>query len=287
MNVILAIVIVLIALLSGTAQAASEPAKSAEVRLTTYVVKKGDTLTAITAKKFPKATVAAVAKHNGIADPDLIYPGTVLSFPADSSASAKTATETKVVSKQSETEARVRAPLNAEFRPSEKNTVKTICNAAPIITRLDYPHEVRRQLEALTSARAATPTGLPFRGVVTHGGNEYHLLLDEHCIATKIVDRPNIVAGTEHTHRTHENTAALTPRPGVESATSNTGLMGRFTTDAELEVFLARIKNELQAIMGPGEDVSSLVIPLALAVLHKGETGEAVSTLLKKSGGNR
>lgn len=284
MNIILAVLIALIALLSGTAQAASEESASAEVRLTTYVVKKGDTLTAITAKKFPKATVAAVAKQNNIANPDLIYPGTVLSFPADNSAAADTAAEMNVVTKRNVAEARVRIPVLAEFPLSEKSTAKTVCNAAPIIARLDYPHEVKRQLEALTSQHSNTKNGSPFRGVVMHGDNEFHLLLDEHCIATKIVDRPNTVSGTEHTH---ENTAALTPRQRVPSATSDTtGLMSRFN-DAEMEVFLARIKNELQTIMGPGEDVSPLVIPIALAVLHKGETGEAISLLLKKPGGNR
>lgn len=278
MKILLTICIALMTLFCGTAAAAPQEDGRSTM---THVVKKGETLSAIV-KKFPKATVAALAKQNNIADPDLIYPGTVLTFSRTDNAalsvsSHKVSAGPARIDTQKHVMQRVATPV------SQKHTVKSTCNAAPIISRLDYPVPVNKQLEALMTAHTAAQKGFPFRGVVSHGGNEYHLLLDEHCIVTKIIDRPNSIAGTD---RTQENTAALTPRPGVTIAKGGTGAMGHLS-DAEMGVFLARIKNELQTIMGPGEDVSSLVIPLALAVLHRGETGEAVLSWLKKTGEKR
>jgi LysM repeat protein len=62
--------------------------KPTSQKITTYTVKKGDTLWAI-AKKY-STTVSALAKLNGIENPDLIYPGQKLKISGDTAKQSST-----------------------------------------------------------------------------------------------------------------------------------------------------------------------------------------------------
>jgi len=249
---------------------------------TTYVVKKGDTLTAI-AKRFPGNTVSGIAKANAIANPDRIYPGRVLSFsentPAVNTASSQTNAAAAVMAPQ------VRTAVAQHHRTTAKNGAGIACDMTPIISRLAFPPRVSEEFAQMLVAHTNTQERLPFSGVVVHDGADHHLSIDDRCVATKIVDRQRTHSQKliQATDRTQENTAALTPRQSVDLARSSTVHMNQGSlTDTELERFLAQVRKELQEIMGEAEDVTPLVMPLALTLLQKAGAGEATKTWLKK-----
>lgn len=247
---------------------------------TTYVVKKGDTLTAI-AKRFPGNTVSGIAKANAIANPDRIYPGRVLSFTEDTPAVNTASSQTKAVAAQVAPHVRAALPQ----RMSAQKKMNIACDMTPIISRLAFPPRVGEEFAKMLVAHTDTPERLPFSGVVVHDGADHHLSIDDRCVATKIVDhqRTHSQKLIQATDRTQENTVALTPRQSVDLARSSTVHMNQGSlTDTELERFLAQVRKELQEIMGETEDVTPLVMPLALTLLRKAEAGEATKTWLKK-----
>lgn len=133
-------------------------------------------------------------------------------------------------------------------------------------------------------ARVDAKKGFPFSATVAHNGADYHLLFEGRCIATKLVDLRGVTLGEAAQDPTpHENTAALTPRQRVEIVTKDTEPREKARlTDTAFAQFLAQIKKELQEIMGPDEDVTPLVVLLALAILRKTETDEAALSLFEK-----
>lgn len=284
MNVFLTIFAAFITLLFGTAEAKSiDRPLSVPIAVSsaTYVIKRGDTLTAIT-KKFPGTTIAGIAEANGIKNPDLIYPEATLSLPKTSFTTLATPQQTKAG--MTPKEARVHAPQRTLARAATRSVSKTACDMAPILARLHYPPRVTEQFGKMMEARVDAKKGFPFSATVAHNGADYHLLFEGRCIATKLVDLRGVTLGEAAQDPTpHENTAALTPRQRVEIVTKDTEPREKARlTDTAFAQFLAQIKKELQEIMGPDEDVTPLVVLLALAILRKTETDEAALSLFEK-----
>jgi LysM repeat protein len=78
--------------LAGTGVASASPAVASAVSTTTYTVRSGDTLGSIAARY--GTTVSAIASANGISDPNLIFPGQVLTIPGGSAPSSGGSTAT-------------------------------------------------------------------------------------------------------------------------------------------------------------------------------------------------
>jgi hypothetical protein len=233
--------------------------------------------------KFPGNTVPRIAKTNAIANPNLIYPGMVLSLSSATHVAS-------VISRQTISESMHKAvPQQAHPRVYAETVFTTTCNIAPILSRLHLPKPVSEHFRNMLTAQAVAKKRFPWGGAVAYDGVVYQLLLEDRCIASKTADQLHAVLPkvTYDVPRTDENPAALTPRQIVLLVAANTGEVKPSNfTDTELAEFLARIRIELQEIMGEDEDVTPLVQPLAAAMLNKAKASEATLAWLKNRGGN-